>query len=111
MEIKKAIVPIAGLGTRFLPLSKVLPKGLWPLVDKPVIQYIIEEIKSSGISQIIFVIGSEKKAVLDSFKKSYFQKSPKLEKKLREQNKTTLLKEVKELQDLYQNLSFAFTTQ
>lgn len=111
MEINKAIVPIAGLGTRFLPLSKVLPKGLWPLVDKPLIQYIIREIKVSGISQIIFIISPERRAFFDSFKKGYFQKSPKLEKRLKDQNKTTLLKELKEVQQLYQGLSFSFVTQ
>jgi len=62
-QIKKAIIPIAGLGTRFLPLTKVLPKELWPLVDKPVIQYIVEEARASGIEEIIFVIRPDKKEV------------------------------------------------
>jgi len=111
MEIKKAIVPIAGLATRFLPLSKVLPKGLWPLVDKPILQYIIEEIKNSGIHQVIFVVSSEKSVVLDSFKKKYFQRIPQLEKRLREKNRAALLKELEELQKLYQDLSFSFVIQ
>ncbi len=59
LSIRKAIVPIAGLGTRFLPLSKVLPKELWPLADKPVLQYIIEEAIASGIKEIIFVSNAE----------------------------------------------------
>jgi len=59
--VKKAIIPIAGLGTRFLPLSKVVPKEFWPLVDKPVLQYIVEEAVASGIKEIIFVINPEKK--------------------------------------------------
>ncbi|PIU43853.1 MAG: UTP--glucose-1-phosphate uridylyltransferase, partial [Candidatus Nealsonbacteria bacterium CG07_land_8_20_14_0_80_39_13] len=54
-KVKKAIIPMAGMGTRFLPFSKILPKELWPLVDKPIIQYIIEEIKASGIKEIIFI--------------------------------------------------------
>ena len=54
-NVKKAIIPVAGLGTRFLPLSKVLPKELFPLVDKPVLQYIVEEALNSGIKEIIFV--------------------------------------------------------
>ena len=86
-QIKKVVIPIAGLGTRFLPLSKILPKELWPLVDKPVIQYIVEEAKNSGIRDIIFVISPEKKVVLDYFKKYYLQKSPRLEKTLKDRKK------------------------
>jgi len=74
-QIKKAIIPIAGLGTRFLPLTKVLPKELWPLVDKPVIQYIVEEARASGIEEIIFVIRPDKKEVEKYFKK-YINKIP-----------------------------------
>ena len=107
MEIKKAIIPIAGLGTRFLPLSKVLPKELWPLVDKPVIQYVVEEAKASGISEIIFVISPEKKVVFDYFQRYYFQKSPKLEKSLRERNKITLLKPWKNFVKIFLFLLFS----
>lgn len=105
-EIKKAIIPIAGLGTRFLPLSKVLPKELLPLVDKPVVQYLVEEAKQSGISEIIFVTGPEKKAVLD-----YFKKSPQIEKILKERKKDHLLEELQNLQELCQGLSFSFVFQ
>ncbi len=76
-KIKKAIIPVAGLGTRFLPLSKVLPKELFPLVDKPVLQYIIEEALVSGIEQIIFVTKPEKKEILNYFQR-YFKESPEL---------------------------------
>ena len=110
-EIKKAVIPIAGLGTRFLPLSKVLPKELWPLVDKPVIQYIIEEAKLSGISEIIFVISPEKKVVFDYFQRYYLQRVEKLEKNLKEKNKISLLEELKKLEELSQNLSFSFVFQ
>jgi UTP--glucose-1-phosphate uridylyltransferase len=109
--IKKAILPIAGLGTRFLPLSKIFPKEVWPLVDKPVIQYLVEEAKNSGISEIIFVISPEKKMVVDYFQKYYLQKSPKIEKKLKEQGKINLLEELKKLEELCQGLSFNFVFQ
>lgn len=100
--IKKAIIPIAGLGTRFLPLSKVVPKELWPLVDKPVIQYIVEEVKTSGINQIIFVISSDKKSVLE-----YFKRSPKLEKFLKERKKEQILSELKNLEEICRDVSFS----
>ena len=109
--IKKAILPIAGLGTRFLPLSKVFPKEIWPLVDKPVIQYIVEEAKNSGISEIIFVISPEKKIVFDYFQKYPPQKSPKLEKKLKERGQIAILEELKKLEELCQGLSFSFVFQ
>lgn len=67
-RVKKAIIPIAGLGTRFLPLSNALPKELWPLVDKPVLQYILEEAIASKIKEFIFVTRPGKKLVLDYFK-------------------------------------------
>lgn len=105
-EIKKAIIPIAGLGTRFLPLSKIVPKELWPLVDKPVLQYIVEEAKNSGIEEIVFVISSEKKLILD-----YFQKPHKLEKILKEKKRSYLLPELKSLQELSKNISFSYVLQ
>ena len=110
-KITKVVIPIAGLGTRFLPLSKILPKELWPLVDKPVIQYIVEEAKNSGISDIIFVISPEKKIVLDYFKKYYFQKSPKLEKTLKDRKKQEMLKELISLEELCRDLNFSFVLQ
>jgi len=106
MEIKKAIIPIAGLGTRFLPLSKVVPKELWPLADRPVIQYIVVEAKTSGISEIIFVISPEKKVVLD-----YFTKNQKIEKILRDRKKNSLLAELKNLEEISKNLSFSYVFQ
>lgn len=102
----KVIIPIAGLGTRFLPLSKVVPKEFWPLVDKPVLQYIVEEAKNSGISEIIFVVNSEKKIVLD-----YFKKSLKLEKILKQRKKNYLLTELRNLENLCQEISFSSVIQ
>jgi UTP--glucose-1-phosphate uridylyltransferase len=110
-RVRKVVIPIAGLGTRFLPLSKILPKELWPLVDKPVIQYIVEEAKNSGICDIIFVISPEKRVVLDYFKKYYLQKSPKLEKTLKERKKQEPLKELINLEELCRDLNFSFVLQ
>jgi len=108
--IKKAIIPIAGLGTRFLPLSKVLPKELWPLVDKPVIQYIIEEAQASGIKEIIFVNRPEKKEIPKYFKK-YLKKTPELEALLKMRKKKHLLNELKNLEKITKNISFSYVFQ
>jgi len=108
--IKKAVIPIAGLGTRFLPLSKVLPKELWPLVDKPVIQCIVEEARASGIKEIIFVSQPDRKEVQDYFKK-YLKKTPELEAILKMRGKNYLLKELKNLEKISRNLSFSYVFQ
>ena len=65
--ITKAIIPVAGIGTRFLPASKSIPKEMFPLVDKPVIQYIVEEVVASGIKDIIFVTSSSKQSLENFF--------------------------------------------
>lgn len=105
--IKKAIFPIAGLGTRFLPLSKALPKELLPLADRPAIQYLLEEALRSGIKEIIFVIRPGKKEeVLE-----YFKKIPKLEKLLKDKKRDYLLEELKQLEEISSNLSFSYVTQ
>lgn len=110
MEIKKAIIPIAGLGTRFLPLSKTLPKELWPLVDKPVIQYIIEEAIASGIKEIIFIYRPDKKETQKYFEK-YLKKIPELEEILKIRKKNHLLKELKNLEKITKNISFSYVLQ
>jgi len=104
-RIKKAIIPIAGLGTRFLPLSKVLPKEFWPLVDKPIIQYIVEEARNSGIEEIIFVNRPNKKIVMDYFRK-YLGKMPELEGILKARKKNNLLEELKNLEKISNEISF-----
>jgi UTP--glucose-1-phosphate uridylyltransferase len=104
--IKKAIIPIGGLGTRFLPLSKIVPKEFLPLVDKPAIQYIIEEAKASGIKEIIFVIRPKSKEVLE-----YFEESPKLERFLKARKRTHLLRELQKIRELAKNISFSIITQ
>ena len=106
MEIKKAIIPVAGLGTRFLPFSKVVSKEFFPLLDKPIIQYIVEEAKNSGIEEIVFVVSPGQKTILN-----YFKKSPDLEKILKERKKETLLKELKEFEEMFSGISFSFVVQ
>ncbi|WP_449240394.1 UTP--glucose-1-phosphate uridylyltransferase GalU [Desulfoscipio gibsoniae] len=91
MRIKKAVIPAAGLGVRFLPATKALPKEMIPIVDKPTIQYIIEEAVKSGIEDILIITGRDKKAIED-----HFDKSTGLENHLRSKGKQDLLKIVEE---------------
>ena len=106
MEIKKAIIPIAGLGTRFLPLSKALPKEFFPLVDKPIIQYIIDEAKKSGITEIVFVLSPRQKTILN-----YFKKDSELEKILIKRKKENILRDLKDLENSFEGVSFSFVVQ
>ncbi len=92
MKIKKAVFPVAGLGTRFLPATKAMAKEMLPVVDKPIIQYAVEEAFKAGIEQIIFVTGRGKKALED-----HFDRSSELELNLKNKKKHALLKEIKEL--------------
>ncbi len=105
-EIKKAIIPIAGMGTRFLPLSKVIPKELWPLADVPAVQKIVEEAVNSGIEKIIFVTDPKNKQILD-----YFKPSPKIERVLKSRGKKNILEELKNFQERFKNISFSFVVQ
>ncbi|MBP1990374.1 UTP--glucose-1-phosphate uridylyltransferase GalU [Paenibacillus eucommiae] len=89
MKVKKAIIPAAGLGTRFLPATKAMPKEMLPIVDKPTIQYIVEEAVASGIEDIIIVTGKGKRAIEDHFDNSF-----ELEQNLLEKRKFELLNEV-----------------
>ncbi|MBS4174973.1 UTP--glucose-1-phosphate uridylyltransferase GalU [Bacillus sp. FJAT-49736] len=93
--IRKAIIPAAGLGTRFLPATKALPKEMLPIVDKPTIQYIIEEAAASGIEDIIIISGRSKRSIEDHFDKSY-----ELEETLLKKNKFGLLKNVQSISEL-----------
>ncbi len=95
MKIKKAIIPVAGFGTRFLPATKAQPKEMLPVVDKPVIQYLVEEAVASGIEEIIFVTGRGKRAIEDHFDTSY-----ELEQTLVEKEKRDLLEAVKNIPKL-----------
>ena len=106
LEIKKAIIPVAGLGTRFLPLSLVVSKEFFPLVDKPIIQYIIEEVKKSGIKEVFFIISPKQKMILN-----YFKKSPELENILIKRRKEKLLKDLKSFEEVFDGISFSFVVQ
>ncbi|MFC0213504.1 UTP--glucose-1-phosphate uridylyltransferase GalU [Paenibacillus chartarius] len=88
-KVRKAIIPAAGLGTRFLPATKAMPKEMLPIVDKPTIQYIVEEAVESGIEDIIIVTGKGKRAIEDHFDNAF-----ELEQKLLEKKKLELLEEV-----------------
>lgn len=95
MRVKKAVIPAAGLGTRFLPATKAQPKEMLPIVDKPTIQYIIEEAVSSGIEDIIIITGRSKRAIEDHFDKSY-----ELEEELKKHNKGDLLELTQEISNM-----------
>ncbi|SCL85361.1 UTP--glucose-1-phosphate uridylyltransferase GalU [Sporanaerobacter sp. PP17-6a] len=95
MTIKKAIIPAAGLGTRFLPATKAQPKEMLPIVDKPTIQYIVEEAIESGIEDILIITGRNKRAIED-----HFDKSVELEMELEQRNKTELLNLVRKVSNM-----------
>lgn len=94
-KIRKAVVPAAGYGTRFLPASKAMPKEMLPIVDKPVIQYVVEELVEAGIEQIILVTGWHKRAIED-----HFDRHLELEYKLRQSGKEELLDTIKKISDM-----------
>ena len=91
-EIRKCLFPVAGLGTRFLPATKASPKEMMPIVDKPLIQYAVEEAVAAGITEMIFVTGRTKRAIEDHFDKAY-----ELESELALKNKTEMLEFVRNL--------------
>ena len=95
MKVRKAIIPAAGLGTRFLPATKAQPKEMLPIVDKPTIQYIIEEAIQSGIEEILIITGRNKKCIED-----HFDKSVELEMELEKSGKEEMLKMVRDISDL-----------
>ncbi|MBU3099910.1 MULTISPECIES: UTP--glucose-1-phosphate uridylyltransferase GalU [Clostridium] len=95
MKVKKAIIPAAGLGTRFLPATKALPKEMLPIVDKPTMQYIIEEAVASGIEEILVITGRNKKSIED-----HFDKSIELELDLENKHKDILLKQVRNISNM-----------
>lgn len=103
MRIKKAVFPAAGFGTRFLPATKAIPKEMLPLVDKPLIQYAVEEAKASGIEEIIIVTGMGKTAIEDHFDTSF-----ELEILLKERGKKELLSMIEDVSGL---MHFAYTRQ
>ena len=94
-KIRKAIIPAAGLGTRFLPATKAQPKEMLPIVDKPTIQYIVEEAIASGIEEILIITGRNKKSIED-----HFDKSVELEMELEKHNKNELLELVQDISEM-----------
>ncbi len=92
MKIRKAVFPVAGLGTRFLPATKAMAKEMLPVVDKPIIQYAVEEAFAAGIEQIIFVTGRGKKALEDHFDRSF-----ELEMTLKNKHKDEALGQIQKL--------------
>ena len=104
--MRKAIFPAAGLGTRFLPVTKAQPKEMLPLVDKPTIQYGVEEAIASGIEQVIMVTGGGKRAIVD-----HFDRSVELEYYLQERDKGDLLKILEEVDDLSERVVISYTQQ
>ena len=102
--LKKVIFPVAGLGTRFLPATKAIPKEMLPIVDKPIIQYAVEEAIKAGATDMIFVIGRTKNAIID-----HFDSSPELENELSRANKKNLLKLLKDVSN--SNINYYFVRQ
>lgn len=94
-QVRKAIIPAAGLGTRFLPATKALAKEMLPIVDKPTIQFIVEEARKSGIEDIVVVDGKNKRSIED-----HFDSNPELEDNLRAKHKDEMLKLVQETTDI-----------
>ena len=101
MKVRKAVIPAAGLGTRFLPATKAMPKEMVPIVDKPTIQFIVEEAKKSGIEDILIVTGKNKRSIED-----HFDANPELEQDLEEKGKTNLLHLTQSITNLGINLYF-----
>lgn len=101
-EVNKAVIPAAGLGTRFLPISKAVPKELLPLADKPMAQYVVEEAKRAGFSQVIFVVPENKKDLLD-----YFKAGSKIEKFLKKRNAKDKLVKLRAIEEGVAGLSFS----
>ncbi len=96
--IRKAVFPVAGMGTRFLPATKAMPKEMLPVVDKPLIQYAVEEAIAAGITELIFITGRNKRAIED-----HFDSAPELEADLASKNKTALLEIVRNVIPPYVN--------
>src|SRR5690606_23206800 len=96
--IRKAVFPVAGMGTRFLPATKAMPKEMLPIVDKPLIQYAVEEAIAAGITDLIFVTGRNKRAIED-----HFDSAPELEADLESKNKLELLDAVRNVIPSYVN--------
>ncbi len=102
--VRKAVFPVAGLGTRFLPATKAMPKEMLPVVDKPLIQYAVEEAAAAGITQMIFITGRSKRSIAD-----HFDRAPELEAELAAKGKFELLEVVRNISP--ETESFVYTRQ
>jgi len=106
MEIKRVIIPMAGMASRFLPLSLAVPKEFLPLVDKPCIQYLVQEAIDSGIKEVIFVISPKQKAVLN-----YFNEHSDIKKTLLSRKKESLVKELLDFENIFKDISVSYVVQ
>lgn len=106
-EITKAIVPVAGLATRFLPLSKAVSKEFLPLCDKPLIHYALEELRDSGVKEVVFVVNAKNLHFLEE----YLKRSPTLEQFLETRKQQEALEELQRLGKTFENISFSFVLQ
>src|SRR5690242_18694783 len=97
MELRKALIPAAGFGTRMLPAAKSVPKEMLPVLDRPTIQYVVEEAVAAGVSDVLLVTSREKKAIED-----HFDRAPELEERLRAGGKDALLASVRALMEQVQ---------
>src|SRR5688572_15099879 len=104
MKITKAVFPVAGMGTRFLPATKASPKEMMPIVDKPLIQYAVEEAVAAGMTEMIFITGRGKRAIED-----HFDKAVELEAELESRGQKQMLKAVQGM--LPRNISCAYVRQ
>ena len=102
--IKKAVLPVAGIGTRFLPASKATPKEMLPIIDKPLVQYAVEEAIEIGIEEIIFITSDEKHSI-----KKHFEKNQKLEQKLVEKNKEEFVEKLNP--KIFEDITFHYVIQ
>ena len=100
MKIKKAVLPVAGLGTRFLPATKTVPKELLPIVDIPAIQYVVQEAVESGITEVIFVTGRGKDSIED-----HFDPAPELEQVLEERGQTEMIETLQQIAEMIEVVS------
>src|SRR3989344_1396473 len=96
-KIRKCVIPVAGIGTRFLPATKAMPKEMLPVVDKPAIQYVVEEATAAGLHEVIMITGRNKRAIED-----HFDRASELETLLEEKGNFALLDKVRESTDLAQ---------
>src|SRR5512133_560462 len=103
-QVRKCVFPVAGMGSRFLPATKASPKEMMPIVDKPLIQYAVEEAVAAGITEMIFVTGRTKRAIEDHFDKAY-----ELENELAVRNKTEILEFVQN--NLPRHLNYIYIRQ